>query len=239
VGDAYFQHNSFARIREFKEQGTALLFVTHGMADIRTLCDQVILIDQGRMLREGPPDEVVDYYNALIALKENATLNVLQERQESGWLRTRSGTGEATLVDFVLSDATSGEIVQTVRVGQRVKLTARVVMSADLPQLVLGYMLRDRLGHVVWGTNTWHTGQVVNRLHAGEHLEFRVEFTCTLGPGSYSFSPSLVSTDTHLVDNYEWIDNALVFDVVNNDRSVFIGTNWLDAEFVIDREPTP
>jgi len=31
-----------------------------------------------------------------------------------------------------------------------------------------------------------------------------------------------VSTDTHLVDNYEWIDNALVFDVVNADRSYFI-----------------
>jgi lipopolysaccharide transport system ATP-binding protein len=45
-----------------------------------------------------------------------------------------------------------------------------------------------------------------------------------------------VSTDTHLVDNYEWIDNALVFDVVNADRSYFIGTNWLDAVFVIDRE---
>ena len=36
VGDAYFQHKSFGRIRQFKEQGTALLFVTHGMADIRS-----------------------------------------------------------------------------------------------------------------------------------------------------------------------------------------------------------
>jgi lipopolysaccharide transport system ATP-binding protein len=97
-------------------------------------------------------------------------------------------------------------------------------------------MLRDRIGHVAWGTNTWHTGQVVESPRAGERLEFRLDFTCTLGPGSYSFSPALVSTDTHLVDNYEWIDNALVFDVVNADRSYFIGTNWLDAVFVIDRE---
>jgi lipopolysaccharide transport system ATP-binding protein len=236
VGDAYFQHKSFGRIRGYREQGTALLFVSHGMQDVRMLCDRVVLLDHGKMLREGPPDEIVDYYNAMIAAKENAEAKVMQERQESGWLRTRSGTGEATLAEFFLSDAASGEVVKTVRVGQRVALTARVMIGADLPQLVLGYMLRDRIGHVVWGTNTWHTGQVVERPRAGEQLEFRLDFTCTLGPGSYSFSPSLVSTDTHLVDNYEWIDNALVFDVVNAERSYFIGTSWLDAVFVIDRE---
>jgi lipopolysaccharide transport system ATP-binding protein len=237
VGDAYFQHKSFGRIRNYRDQGTALLFVSHGMQDVRMLCDRVVLLDHGKILREGPPDEIVDYYNAMIAAKENAEPKVLQERQASGWLRTRSGTGEATLAEFVLSDAASGEVVKTIRVGQRVVLTARVTIGADLPQLVLGYMLRDRIGHVAWGTNTWHTGQVVERPRAGEQLEFRLDFTCTLGPGSYSFSPALVSTDTHLVDNYEWIDNALVFDVVNADRTYFIGTNWLDAVFVIDREP--
>ena len=236
VGDAYFQHKSFGRIRSYREQGTALLFVSHGMQDVRMLCDRVVLLDHGKILREGPPDEIVDYYHAMIAAKESAEAKVLQERQESGWLRTRSGTGEATLAEFVLSDAASGEVVKTVCVGQRVALTARVMIGADLPQLVLGYMLRDRIGHVVWGTNTWHTGQVVDSPRASEQLEFRLDFTCTLGPGSYSFSPALVSTDTHLVDNYEWIDNALVFDVVNADRSYFIGTSWLDAVFVIDRE---
>jgi lipopolysaccharide transport system ATP-binding protein len=236
VGDAYFQHKSFGRIREYRDQGTALLFVSHGMQDIRTLCDRVLLLERGEILRQGSPDEIVDYYNAMIAAKENAELSVRQERQDSGWLRTQSGTGEATLVDFVLADAASGEPLKTVRVGQRVALTARVRIGADLPQLVLGYMLRDRLGHVAWGTNTWHTGQVVASPRAGETMEFRLDFTCTLGPGSYSFSPALVSTDNHLVDNYEWIDNALVFDVVNVDRSYFIGTTWLDAAFVIRRE---
>jgi lipopolysaccharide transport system ATP-binding protein len=236
VGDAYFQHKSFGRIRSYRAQGTALLFVSHGMQDVRALCDRVILLDHGQPLREGPPDEIVDYYNAIIAAKESAELEVVQEREESGWLRTRSGTGEATMVEFVLSDAASGDVLKTVRVGQRVALTARVTIGVDLPQLVLGYMLRDRIGHVVWGTNTWHTGQTVENPRAGEQLQFRLDFTCTLGPGSYSFSPALVSTDTHLVDNYEWIDNALVFDVVNADQSFFIGTNWLDAVFAIGRE---
>ena len=235
VGDIYFQHKSFGRIREFKEQGTALLFVTHGMADIRALCDRVLLLDKGRMLREGSPDEVVDYYNALIAEKEKGTLVVEQVRQPGGWLRTRSGTGEATLEQLALKDAESDQELKSVRVGQRVVLTGRVRIHQGIPRLVLGYMLRDRVGHLVWGTNTWHTHQVVENLLPDEVVEFALDFRCTLGPGSYSFSPALVSADTHLERNYEWTDNALVFEVVNTDRQYFVGTSWIDAAFDVRR----
>ena len=88
---------------------------------------------------------------------------------------------------------------------------------------------------MVWGTNTWHTGQIAEQVQRGETVVFTLPFTCTLGPGSYSVSPALVSSDTHLSDNYEWSDNLLVFDVINVDHDVFIGTNWLDAEFAISR----
>ena len=65
---------------------------------------------------------------------------------------------------------------------------------------------------------------------------FHLPFVCTLGPGSYSVSPALVSSDTHLTDNYEWVDNALVFDVINADRPFFIGSNSLDAVFAVERD---
>ena len=195
-----------------------------------------MLLDQGRMLRRGPPDEVIDYYNALIAAKESGRLAVDQVRRADGWLQTRSGTGEAVLTEFRLADAESDAPLQSAQVGQSLALVARVQVNSDLPRLVLGYMLRDRLGHIVWGTNTWHTGQAVDGLRAGQCVEFRLHFTCTLGPGSYSFSPALVSSDTHLENNYEWTDNALVFEVVNTEHQYFIGTNWLDAAFDIRRD---
>jgi len=96
-------------------------------------------------------------------------------------------------------------------------------------------MIRDKQGHVIWGSNTWHTRQVLENPRAGETIRFRLPFTCTLGPGSYSVSPALVSTDTHLSDNYEWVDNLLVFDVLNVEHDFFIGSNSLDARFVIER----
>lgn len=234
VGDSYFQHKSFERIRQFRADGVSIIFVSHSLADVRTLCDRVILLDAGRILRQGPPDEVVDFYNAMIAEKENAKLTVEQRRAQNGWMLTRSGTGEARVKSLRLLDA-DGNALAVAQVGQAVELRLEAAIHADIARLVLGYMIRDKFGHVVWGTNTWHTRQIQEQLRAGDTVVFRLPFTCTLGPGSYSVSPALVSTDTHLTDNYEWVDNLLVFDVLNIDRQIFIGSNWLDARFSISR----
>ena len=236
VGDSYFQHKSFDRIRQFRNEGVSIMFVTHSMGDVRTLCDRVILLDKGRVLKDGQPDEVVDYYNALIAAKENAKLNVEQRRKKNGWLLTKSGTGEARVKTIQLLDVALGKELAVAQVGQAVELRLEASIHADIPRLVLGYMIRDKQGHVVWGTNTWHTRQIQEDVKSGEMVVFRLPFTCTLGPGSYSVSPALVSSDTHLFDNYEWVDNLLVFDVINVDRDIFIGSNWLDAQFSIARQ---
>lgn len=235
VGDSYFQHKSFAKIRQFKEAGTSILLVTHSMGDVRTLCDRVILLDKGKMLMDGLPDEVVDYYNALMAEKENAGLSVEQRRQKDGWLVTRSGSLQAKIEKLVLLDAATEEPVEIATVGQKLLVKLVASINDNLPQLVLGYMLRDRTGHIVWGTNTWHTGQILKDLKKGEEVEFYLPFTCTLGQGSYSFTPALTNSDTHLEKNYEWVDNILVFEVVNAEKNVFIGTSWLDASFQIRR----
>ena len=90
---------------------------------------------------------------------------------------------------------------------------------------VLGFMIRDKQGHVVWGTNTWHTRQIQENLRSGKNVIFKLPFTCTLGLGSYSVTSALACSETHLSDNYEWIDNLLVFDVINVYCDFFVGSN--------------
>lgn len=235
VGDSYFQHKSFDRIRKFKEDGSAILFVSHSLGDVRTLCDRVLLLNKGKVLKDGPADEVADYYNAMIAEKESAKLSVEQKRASSGWLHTRSGTFDVIAETVELFDANSREPVAVAKVGQSLLLRLVARANTEIPKLVLGYMLKDRNGHVLWGTNTWHTKQVLTNVPPGQLIEFLVSFTCTLGPGSYSFSPALTSTDTHLIHNYEWQDNVIVFDVVNADKDFFIGSAWIDASFEVKR----
>lgn len=234
VGDSYFQHKSFDRIRQFKADGSSIILVTHSLGDVRALCDRVILLDKGRVLKDGLPDEVVDYYNAMIAERENAKVTIEQKRAKNGWLVTRSGSFEASIVTARLTDA-YGKELSAVAVGQAVEFRLNILIKSYLPKLVVGLMLRDRTGATIWGTNTWHTKQVITDLLENETVCVSRPFTCTLGPGSYACTISLSSSDTHLQNNYEWQDNGIIFDVINIERPIFIGATWLDGDFEITR----
>lgn len=231
VGDAYFQHKSFAKIREFQMEGTSLLIVSHDRAAIQALCGRAILLEQGSVIRDGSPDDVMDYYNALIAEKENSTIR--EERHgRGGRVQTISGTGEVKVDSIALLDM-EGKAIEHVDVGAPVEMRVVAIANADIPRLVFGYMIKDRLGQPVFGTNTHHTEQVVGNLTTGQRIEFVVRFPMNVGPGSYSVSTALVSTDTHLVNNYEWRDLALVFTVSNINKPHFVGTSWIWPEIEI------
>ena len=234
VGDSYFQHKSFDKIRQFKDQGTSIILVTHSLGDVRALCDRVILLDKGRVLKDGLPDEVVDFYNAMIAERENANSTVEQHRNSKGWVLTRSGTFEATVTNAALLDDL-GNMIDTVAVGQTAQIQVDIKANSRLEKLVVGMMLRDRTGNTVWGTNTWHTQQALSDVSAGDVIRISRTFTCILGPGSYALTLSLSSSDTHLVNNYEWQDNSVIFEVVNLDSPTFIGTVCLDGFFEFER----
>jgi lipopolysaccharide transport system ATP-binding protein len=85
----------------------------------------------------------------------------------------------------------------------------------------------------MYGTNTQLTDQVQYDLSAGQQVQFECCFQANLGPGSYSVQTALVSTDTHLVDNYEWRDLALVFNVININKHHFAGCNWMQPQIGI------
>ncbi|GFZ58496.1 ABC transporter ATP-binding protein [Pseudomonas amygdali pv. morsprunorum] len=224
VGDSYFQHKSFDRIREFQQQGTTLLIVSHDRGSIQALCNRAILLEKGTVIKDGKPEEVMDFYNALIAEKENSTV---QTRElEEGGVQTRSGSGEATIGLVTLHNA-AGERIEYVSVGETVSLRINAQVNSAIPELVVGYLIKDRLGQPVYGTNTHHMGCKVSDLQAGESLDYSFSFTANLGPGSYSVAVALHTTDSHLSRNYEWVDLTLVFNVVNISQSEFVGMAWL------------
>jgi lipopolysaccharide transport system ATP-binding protein len=179
------------------------------------------------MVLDGDPQEVLDYYNALIADKENQTVRTT--RSIYGQVATESGSGEAVIEHLDLVDA-DNQAVEFVAVGQLVTLRARVRVKYPIERLVYGYMIRDRLGQPVFGTNTHYTDQACSDLSTGDEIEFAAQFPMNLGPGSYSVSVALTSTETHLVNNYQWRDLALVFSVANMEQPQFVGTAWVPPD---------
>ncbi|WP_205757450.1 ABC transporter ATP-binding protein [Lysobacter enzymogenes] len=236
VGDTYFVHKCFKRIHEFRDAGTTLLIVSHDAVAIQALCDRAILLDGGKAVLDSDPYEVFDYYNALIAQRENSSVKT--ELSKDGKVATESGTGEAEIVELQLLDQ-SGAPVEFVGVGHPVTLRARVRVHQALERLVFGYMIRDRLGQALYGTNTHHTGQANEQLQAGSEVEFRVRFPANLGVGTYSFSVALTGAETHLQKNYQWRDLALVFTVANLDKPMFVGTAWIPPVIEVAASAAP
>jgi lipopolysaccharide transport system ATP-binding protein len=226
VGDAYFQHKSFERIREFRRQGTTLLMVSHDKSAIQSICDRAILLDGGRIGMEGSPQAVMDYYNGAIAERDTSDGTVRQVTDEGGLTRTISGTGEAIVTAVSLVDM-QGQALDVADVDAPVTLAISVRAQAPVPRMVLGFMLKDRLGLPIYGTNTHHLHCAENDVQAGEDIDFRFHFRAALGEGTYSVSISISDASTHLNKNYEWRDLALVFEVVNLSKDFFLGTTYL------------
>ena len=224
VGDVYFQHKSFDRIREFRKQGTTLLIVSHDKGAIQSICDRAILLNAGKLAMEGEPEAVMDYYNAMLADHQNQS--VKQEVMVDGKTQTISGTGEVTLSDVALLDASCRKIEQ-VAVGQPVTLCVRVACKTQIEALVVGYMIKDRLGQPIFGTNTYHHKRKLQNLCRDEIIEFNFDFRANLGPGTYSVTIALHADDTHVGKNYEWRDRALIFNVINIDKDEFVGVAWI------------
>ncbi|MFJ5239158.1 ABC transporter ATP-binding protein [Pseudomonas neuropathica] len=232
VGDAYFQHKSFERIRGFRSAGTTLLIVSHDRSAIQSICDSAILLDGGRMAMHDTPEAVMDYYNALLAEREGQT--VRQEILSGGQVQTVSGTGEAGILRVRLLDE-SDRSIEVAEVGQPVVLAVDVEVRQDLERLVLGFMIKDRLGQPMYGINTHRQNQALENVRAGERITYRFAFVMGLGKGNYSVALSLSRLDSHLDRNYEWRDLGLVFHVINNRREDFVGCSWLNAQTTINR----
>lgn len=66
VGDVGFQQKSFDRIQKIRDAGKTILFVSHNMDTVRSLCDRAILLHNGVLLEDGPVEEVSIRYRELL-----------------------------------------------------------------------------------------------------------------------------------------------------------------------------
>lgn len=232
VGDAAFQMKCIDKINKMRDAGITLLFVSHDPGAVKRLCDRAILLEKGNLIKEGTPEVVFDLYNAMLA-DENLTNTIVREIS-SGKVQTVSGTGEAKVEEIVMLNS-NNEHANIFEVGEEVTLRVKVKVYKDIERLVLGFQIKDRLGQIIFGTNTFHTRQVIEDVKEGSTIFFNIKFNMNLGPGDYSISTALVNSDTHLDKNFEWKDLAFIFRVTNVHKCIFAGFNWLQVHFIIER----
>lgn len=234
VGDAVFQHKSRQRIQKFTDNGGTLLFVSHDQSIVSAVCRRCVLLNAGELLHNAPPEETFARYNALVSAKRNeaASASVLP----SGQMQITSGTGEASVVSLSLLDDHDVSRA-TIAVGTNITLALHVRVLSPIPRLVLGFTIRDRLGNVVFGTNTLSHKRSIEYPQPQSTYVFRYQLLAALGVGSYTISTALVSSNDRLTNNFECREPAFVFEVINQDHPHFGGCNWLAPQLSIELLP--
>lgn len=66
VGDVFFQAKCYHKFEEFKRMGKTIVFVSHDLSSISKYCDRVLLLNQGTLLGEGSPKEMIDAYKRVL-----------------------------------------------------------------------------------------------------------------------------------------------------------------------------
>ena len=233
VGDLYFQHKCVRRIKEFQEAGTTILFVSHDPTAVKTLCQRALLLDGGRLIQDGPPDQVLDYYNALIAKRE-ASWAILQSEAVGGRTTTRSGTFEARITEIDLLDA-NGRPARAFTVGEHGRIKARVQFTSPVVAPTAGILIRDRVGNDVFGTNSFYVAPIVDTYEAGDEMTVEFDVALNLGAGTYTLTVAVHSDATHLANNYDWWDKVIGFQIVPGPEPLFIGSAWLPVRLRVER----
>jgi lipopolysaccharide transport system ATP-binding protein len=226
VGDAVFQHRCLRRIKEMQERGTTILFVSHDPQAVRALCKRAILLNGGRVVADGKPPDVLNRYQKLIMSREaayDATSPAALEANapdDSSFVDEdfkplsytyRHGDGSAEILSVELLDA-ARRPVELVETGEPVLVRIRARLNRDADNPVCGFLIRNRHGIHVYGTNTEIQAADFGAVRSGEIIEATFVFNCWLGTGEFSITAAVHSADAV---SFDWVDDVVYFRVMS------------------------
>lgn len=221
VGDGYFQQKCIQRIRQFKQEGGAILFVSHDLNAVKVLCDRAIVLEGGCLIHDGDPEGAVNHYNRIMA--QQAEGDDLRDGESGAF-----GTQEVVVTDCHVQgrDSKSPMIAS----GEMLEIHLHLKANATLDDIALGVLLRDRYGQDMFGQNT-HQHKQAFSMQEGEERDVVVRIKADIAPGKYTLSAALHSSDHHLDDCYWWHDSLDTFEVAGYRYSKFSGFCRLDCTF--------
>jgi ABC-type polysaccharide/polyol phosphate transport system ATPase subunit len=198
VGDAAFQQKCFDEFVRIREAGKTILLVTHDMGAVHRFCDRAMLLERGRLVEIGDPDDVGNRYLEL-NFSEAARSDAAAEKELGS--TERMGDGTAEILEAWFEDE-AGERAATVSAGGRTTFAARVRFHADVDDPLFGVVLQnDRRETVLAASNLW-SNPASGRFAAGREVEYRVRFENLLVPGRYHATPAVARQGGGIA----WID---------------------------------
>jgi len=217
VGDEAFQRKCSEKFAEFKAAGKTIVVVSHALGTMRTLCDQLALLDHGTLVEIGDATRIVDDY-----LDEVHTDRV---QVEEGGMRWGSGEGQISRIELL--DA-QGTAVSSVRTGDPATFRFHYEMHEPIERPVFCVSIFTIEGVDVTGPTTRDVDFVPDRLEGTGYVDLHVD-RLMLVHGIYDLSVSLA--DYSILHQYDFRHRAFRFDVEVGHPTAESGVMALDARW--------
>jgi ABC-type polysaccharide/polyol phosphate transport system ATPase subunit len=232
VGDVFFSQKCFQRIREIVHRGATLIFVSHDMGAVQSLCDRALLLNQGSMVFDGAPEDCVSRYFSLHkpAPKAGETVagthpavdpvarKAVVDHDVLPSAKSRHGGRALEIVAAVAVDA-HGAATWDYEMMHRT--TIRMLLRANSPvaRPSAGIQLHDRMGNLVFAAGTPQLRFALPAFKAGEEIILDFRLTLAVYPGLYTLSLDAAefdAADANLGDFHDRAGGLGPFSVTNH-----------------------
>lgn len=196
VGDVFFHAKCFRKINELKKRGVSILFVSHATGAVQSLCDEAILVHQGRIVCSGSPNTVTsEYYRLSRMTAEGEVLGSKSELQPAQLTKPavkvqisyarQLSNGKATITDIFVG--TTEQVPQGLfEIGETVRVTFSAEFHTTCYDVTAWFALNDSYGKPLCAKHLWFDAPGPLPIVAkGEIIEFSFDLELAMSAGEY------------------------------------------------------
>ncbi|MBL4771347.1 MAG: ABC transporter ATP-binding protein [Planctomycetes bacterium] len=229
VGDEHFKGKCINHLNEFREKGKTTVFVSHDMGSVKTMCQWVVLLDQGRVAEQGSSEKVADEYLKRAHERGNERLSAVN-RGASEYPRWGSGEVETTEIELI---GKGGEPTHVFQPGEpfKVRINFRVLENCKRPVFGIGLYRSD--GTYINGSNhSWRQDPIdIEVMEAGQEGCAEMSFKALpLLKGEYYLTTFLYDHSKASPTPIDHREHAVTFQVIDSDHRqhgmLFLPTLW-------------
>jgi len=255
VGDARFQEKCFRKLRELRDRGVSILFVTHDVSSVTTFCDRAVLMEEGRVLNLGKPERIVHQYLEVLysdqsAPRSNSSLDhkpevasstdaqgvgFVDECAAESQLEYASGRFGNKKVEILSVGIFSleGKMVSALVSGEKYKIKQRIRVNEDVTYLSTGFIIRTVKSVDIFGVTNKSSGHDCwMDLKNGQVIDVVVEIDAWLAAGDYILHAANAGEDGV---QYDCIQSALHFTVIGTPKLFSSSIVNLTPDFILVR----
>jgi ABC-type polysaccharide/polyol phosphate transport system ATPase subunit len=227
VGDFAFQTKCYSLMEKLKENGTAMILVSHNMDAVRRVCDRGLVMYRGEPIFQGTsPEAVVAYSNAIRQSARRAPVDVPDE----DGISQRVMTFETEIENVIMEDE-EGKEITTLTTGSHAVIVINVVAHKDVQHPMFSLVIRTTDGKVVYDTTTKWMKLETPDFASGEKYRVEYDLNMPLLSGTYEVSVDIASSN--LSHFYDYLERAMTFSVVGTNAAQ--GLVDLDAKITFTK----